>query len=59
MQLIKIACAKAQADLRYPGQLNAIKVGDYDSEIDGHIVVVEVPGKDRLPVAGGDEVHGR
>jgi hypothetical protein len=59
LQLIKIACAKAKADLRYVGQLNAIKVGDYDTEIGGHIVVVELPSKDRPLVAGGDKVHAQ
>lgn len=58
MELIKVAAAKAQKELGYRGTLDVIKVEDYDPELEGHIVVVELRidgplgSKDRLVVPG-------
>jgi hypothetical protein len=55
LELIKIASAITKKRFRIEGNIDVIKVGDYDQELEGHICVVEFAFvcKGASPVRGG------
>ena len=54
LQLIKIASAKAKARFRIDGNVDIIKAGDYDQEVNGHLCVAEFSCKEASHVRGSD-----
>lgn len=52
LELIKIASAKAKARFNIDGNVDIIKVGDYENELDGHICVAEFACKEASQVRG-------
>ena len=52
MELIKIASAKVKARFRIEDNVDIIKAGDYDQELDGHICVAEFVCKEASSVRG-------
>ena len=57
LELIKIASAKAKARFRVDGNIDIIKAGDYDQELDGHICVAEFACKEASIVRGGNTTN--
>jgi len=57
LELIKIASSKAKVRFRVDGNVDIIKVGDYDAEIDGHLCVAEFVCKKASFVRGGNATN--
>jgi hypothetical protein len=52
LELIKIAAAKVQTEFRVDCNVDIIKAGDYDAELDGHVCVGEFDCT-KVPTVGG------
>ncbi len=54
LEVIKIASVKVKQKFPVDGNVDIIKVGDYDAEIDGHLCVAEFVCKKASLVRGGN-----
>jgi hypothetical protein len=52
LEVIKIVSAKVKQKFPVDGNVDIVKVGDYDAEIDGHLCVAEFVCKDASFVRG-------